>query len=370
MAETATIWSESCGPYLLAYAFAQPGTGLAVGKPWLVIQALYLPDEDDPVPALRTTLLLWSAVIVAGSVLLSLTLAHSLIRPVTRAGEMATAVARGDLSVRIPVRGTDAIAVMSQAVNTMADRLTDKIADLEQANETGRRLVADLEHANETGRRFVSDVAHELRTPTTTLLASAEALQDPATRNEAALLIAPQLRRLAALTENLLEISRMDAGRAELIADHIDIVDLIAEVIADAGVVVSYHGPTELTTTTDPVRLQTILRNLLTNAVQHGAPPLTIGLTHEDPALTVTVHDGGPGVPPDLRDRVFDRFARGDESRHGTSSGLGLAIAAENARLLGGTLTVERDGSTFRLTLPTDGLAPQPRLRDPLGATT
>ena len=64
------------------------------------------------------------------------------------------------------------------------------------------------------------------------------------------------------------------------------------------------------------------------------------------------------------------RFARGDESRHGTSSGLGLAIAAENARLLGGTLTVERDGSTFRLTLPTDGLAPQRRLRDPLGATT
>ncbi len=370
MAETATIWSESCGPYLLAYAFAQPGTGLAVGKPWLVIQALYLPDEDDPVPALRTTLLLWSAVIVAGSVLLSLTLAHSLIRPVTRAGEMATAVARGDLSVRIPVRGTDAIAVMSQAVNTMADRLTDKITDLEQANETGRRLVADLEHANETGRRFVSDVAHELRTPTTTLLASAEALQDPATRNEAALLIAPQLRRLAALTENLLEISRMDAGHAELVTNSIDIVDLIGEVIADAGVVVSYHGPTELTTTTDPVRLQTILRNLLTNAVQHGAPPLTIGLTHVDPALTVTVHDGGPGVPPDLRDRVFDRFARGDESRHGTSSGLGLAIAAENARLLGGTLTVERDGSTFRLTLPTDGLAPQPRLRDPLGATT
>jgi two-component system sensor histidine kinase MtrB len=356
MAETATIWSESCGPYLLAYAFAQPGTSLAAAKPWLVIQALYLPDQDDPVPSLRTTLLLWSAVIVASAALFSLAPARSIVRPVARAGQMAAQVADGDLSVRIPVYGTDDIATMSASINTMADRLTDKITA--------------LEHANETGRRFVSDVAHELRTPSTALLASAEALRDPVTRNEAALLVAPQLRRLAALTEDLLEISRMDAGRAELVADRIDIVDLVAEVIADASTDIAYHGPTELTATTDPVRLQTILRNLLANAIQHGAPPITIRLGHQDHGVTIDVRDGGPGVPPDLRKRVFDRFVRGDESRHGTSSGLGLAIAAENARLLGGTLTVEPDGSTFRLMSPTDGLAPQPRLRDPLGATT
>jgi HAMP domain-containing protein len=127
MAETATIWSESCGPYLLAYAFAQPGTSLAAAKPWLVIQALYLPDQDDPVPSLRTTLLLWSAVIVASAALFSLAPARSIVRPVARAGQMAAQVADGDLSVRIPVYGTDDIATMSASINTMADRLTDKI---------------------------------------------------------------------------------------------------------------------------------------------------------------------------------------------------------------------------------------------------
>ena len=174
------LWTEACGPYQLAYGFAQPGNGVK-GKPWLVVRALYLPNEadDDPVPALRTTLLLWSAAVVAVSALVALTVAGTVIRPVTRAGAMANAVADGDLSVRVPVTGHDDVATMSIAINTTADRLTGQIADLERANETQRR--------------FVSDVAHELRTPTSALLASAEALRDPGSRDQAAALVAPQL---------------------------------------------------------------------------------------------------------------------------------------------------------------------------------
>lgn len=334
-------WSEICGPWVLGFGVILPDTETGAGDPWLVARALYLPDQDDPVPALRDGLLLRSGVIVAGSALLALALAWTVARPVARAGRVATAVADGDLAARIPVRGNDALAVMSDAINAMADRLTGQIADLERANEAQRR--------------FVSDVAHELRTPTAALLASAEALDNPATRGEAATLVGPQLRRLAGLTEDLLEISRMDAGHAAVALDRVDVVDLVAEVIADTDI--GYHGPAELMVTTDPVRLQTILRNLTANAIQHGAPPVTVTLGREGAAVAIDVHDGGPGVPTELRDRVFDRFVRGDESRHGSSSGLGLAIAAENARLLGGTLALAADGSTFRLTLPLPGEA-------------
>lgn len=338
MAGAQTWWAEECGPYLVGYGITRPGTETEPGKPWLVIRAMYLPHQDDPVAGLRTALVLWSAGIITVAGLLSLLVASSVIRPVTDAGAMAKAVANGDLAVRIPVKGNDDVAAMSAAINTMADRLTGQIADLERANETQRR--------------FVADVAHELRTPTTALLASAEALRDPDTRDEAAALVAPQLGRLASLTEDLLEISRMDAGRADVVTGSIDIVDLIDEVIAGANSLVGYLGPAELRLTTDPVRLQTVIRNLVANAAQHGEPPITVTLARDDAGVMIEVHDRGAGVPGVLRDRVFDRFVRGDEARHGSSSGLGLAIAAENARLLGGQLTLEPDRSTFRLTLP------------------
>ncbi|MFT3888369.1 MAG: HAMP domain-containing sensor histidine kinase [Arachnia sp.] len=335
LANSAQSWTEMCGPYLVAFGIAQPGIGSFLGEPWMVVRALYLPAQHDPVPALAVTLVVISVIIVALSALVARRAADTAIRPLTRAGAMADAVATGDLSARIPVEGDDDVATMSRAVNTMADRLTGKIADLERVNEAQRRIV--------------SDVAHELRTPTAALLASAEALRDPRTRDEAAALVAPQLSRLARLTEDLLEISRIDAGRAGLLPARVDLVDLIRDTIAD---VAAFSGPDELWTTTDPIRVQAVLRNLLTNAAQHGAPPTTVTLTSTDDTAIVEVHDGGAGVPVALRDRVFDRFVRGDESRHGSSSGLGLAIAAENARLLGGTLGLADDGVTFRLTLP------------------
>lgn len=332
----AMIWTQRCGQHLMGFGYTEvPEDDGPFG--WLLIYEYRLDRSENPVPGLAVTLGVVSLAVIGVAALVAGGVAVTVVRPVTRAGAMAHAVADGDLSVRIPVTGNDDVAAMSMAVNSMADRLVGQIERLEQANEAQRQ--------------FVADVAHELRTPTTALLASTEALDDPATRDEAAALVAPQLRRLAGLTEDLLEISRMDAGRADVVTDRIDLADLIAEVIADSGAAgqILYLGPPELLLTTDPARLRVVLRNLVANALQHGLSPVTITLAAQERAVTIDVHDCGEGVPPDLRERVFDRFVRGDESRHGNSSGLGLAIAAENARLLGANLELEPDGSTFTL---------------------
>ena len=278
--------------------------------------------------------------VVLGALGLAGILAAMVGGPLSRSREMAEAVAAGRLDVRLPVHGRDEVARMSRAVNAMADRLTGQISELEQANEAQQR--------------FVSNIAHELRTPTAPLLASAEALERPEDQGRGSradrTAAAPARRAHRGPARD----PGMDAGRAHVEPSRIDLMDLVNEVIDDCGrpTDVSLVGCFPLEVSTDPARLRVIVRNLVANALQHGVPPVTIRAESKETSVTVSVTDEGTGVPAALRERVFDRFVRGDEARHGSSSGLGLAIAAENARLLGGTLTLDADGRTFLLTLP------------------
>lgn len=275
---------------------------------------------------------LGALVSVLGALAVSSWLAQRVERPMLEASRSALAIADGSLAARVPVSGDDALATMGTSINRMADSLTGML---------------------ERQRRFTSDVAHELRTPVATLLAASTGLEDRSTRDEAAALVAPQLRRLAALTEDLLEISRLDDGRAELHLDEVDLDALVAaEVTASplAGQVVTTGSAGMLTC--DAPRIALIVRNLLNNAAQHGASPVAIALARTATQVTVSINDSGDGVPEHLRDKVFDRFVRGDASRHGGGSGLGLSLARENARLHGGDLRLSDDGRTFILSLP------------------
>jgi two-component system sensor histidine kinase MtrB len=342
----------------LARESAQPVTRIVNPKlgPQLVIVGQLGPGllfaeayNTDQLNAELSTLRLQLALIAVGVVLVGVLVGLFAARRIQHRVRTAAAAARklgdGELDTRLPVRGRDELADLAGSFNAMAQRLS---ASIEQ-----------LRVKDERQRRFVADVAHDLRTPLASMIAATESLgsQDPADRVRSAELLATQVQRLSTLVEDLLEMSRFDAGVAELRPELVDLEPLVADAVALSasadGIKVVVTG--DVTMTGDPRRLHTIVRNLVTNADRHGARPITItidGTAAEQ--VRIAVADSGPGLPADLAAYVFDRFARGDHARKKTEgSGLGLAIAYENAALHGGRLEVANErGAVFTLTVP------------------
>lgn len=261
----------------------------------------------------------------------------SITRTAASAVRTAERFRGGDMTARMHTGSDDELGAIATSFNAAADELVARLESAE--NSAGRQ------------RRLLSDAAHELRTPTAALLASATALENPETRDEAAVKVAPQLRRLSALTEDLLELSRLDAGRVPVVAEDVDLSALTAEVADESGPDVSAAG-SGVMAHTDPMRVRGIVINLVSNAQRHGRPPVSVTVGRDGDAAFVTVSDCGDGVPVEHREDVFWRFTQLDTSRSTKGAGLGLAIARDNARLLGGELTIDEDGRTFRLTLP------------------
>ncbi|NUR51985.1 MAG: HAMP domain-containing histidine kinase [Hamadaea sp.] len=208
-------------------------------------------------------------------------------------------------------------------------------------------------------RRFTADVAHELRTPVTSLVAAASLLAEQVedlpdgVRRPAELLIGDVVR-LRRLIEELMEISRLDAGREHVTAATVDPLALLRALAAAHDWPVAIDGDT-VGLHTDPRRLERVLANLLANAVEHGAEPIRATVRGDARTVTVVVSDAGPGISPEHLPHVFDRFYQADPARSSQGSGLGLAIAQENARLLGGRVTITSEpgrGTEARLDLP------------------
>jgi two-component system sensor histidine kinase MtrB len=268
---------------------------------------------------------------------------------VGRASRAARAVAEGLLDTRLPVRGRDEFSAWAASFNEMAEALETKLEALSRAQ------------ARE--RRFTADVAHELRTPVTALVAAASLLADqldtlPADARHAAGLLVTDVVRLRRLVEELMEISRLDAGREAVSVRPVDVVALLRGIVDAHGwadrVTVAGAAPA---TGTDPRRLERVLANLLSNAVEHGGGDVRAEVRHTGGSTIVEVIDHGPGIPAEHLPHLFDRFYKVDPSRTGPGSGLGLAIALENARLLGGRLDVSSEvgrGTRVRLELPVD----------------
>ncbi len=329
------------------------------GLPYLVLAGrvpgsaaqlyLFFPEQgiERNLAQLRNTLAAaWLGVLLLAA-LVGRVLARRTLEPVARASEAARLMAGGRLDTRLPAGAADEFGAWAAAFNEMADALEAKIAALSAAQ--AREL------------RFTANVAHELRTPLAALVAGASLLSDQVShlpdpaRRPVELLIA-DVRRLRTLVDELMEISRLDAGSEPVQQRLVDVRSIVAALISARGWAdrVTVDGE-PLTLATDPRRVERILANLVGNAVEHGGRDIRVRTGTDGAHGCVDVADAGPGIPPQHLPHVFERFYKADSARTSAGSGLGLAIALENARLLGGNISVSSDvqrGSVFRLVLP------------------
>ncbi len=247
-----------------------------------------------------TLTVLRQAILSAGTVLLvalaamAYLVSRTIVSPVRRARLTAQSLAAGNLDDRMQVRGTDDFAALATSMNDMAQKLQTQITELE-----------DLSRVQQ---QFVSDVSHELRTPLTTVRMAAELLYEardsfePATSRSAELL-SHELDRFESLLSDLLEISRFDAGAAVLTLDEVDVVEIAAdEVSRQAAFAETQNTELELVASepcvaqVDARRVQRILRNLITNAIEHGeGKPVEVEVAEDEQAVAVVVRDHGVG---------------------------------------------------------------------------
>ena len=303
-------------------------------------------DLRHELAQLRDILLLGGGILVLVAALLGAVLARSTLRPVGRASDAARSLAEGLLETRLPVEGQDEFGAWAQSFNEMAAALEGKISALSAAQ------------ARE--RRFTADVAHELRTPLTALVGEASLLAQhldsmPVEPRRPAELLIADVGRLRTLVEDLMAISRLDAGAESVQAETVELGALARAAVQARG----WDGRVrldadEVVVTSDPRRLEGIVANLVGNALQHGGGEAAVRVGRDGTAAFVEVADQGPGISPEHLPHLFERFYKADPARSGTGTGLGLAIAQENARLLGGRIEVWSEvgkGSRFTLRL-------------------
>jgi two-component system, OmpR family, sensor histidine kinase MtrB len=340
----------------VGYAF-RPGQPrhLVFGSPLpgQEVQAFFfypLGDLDQTLAVLRQVLIGVAVGAVALAAAVGARASRRLVGPVRRASEAARRVADGLLETRLTVEGRDELAALARSFNEMAVALEERIA---------------------RERRFVGDVSHELRTPITTLRASTDYLLQgerelPPSLRRALELLSADVEYLRHLVDDLLEISRVEAGRVQMSWERLNLADLAREVATrrrrasgdDIAVVVEGDAGS-LSILADKQRLERVVVNLVDNAVIHGkGRDVTVRVGADNGHLVLSVEDRGPGIPAGVAPRIFERFFKADPARHrgdGRGSGLGLAIARENAHLHGGEIAVHSvpgRGARFTLRLP------------------
>ncbi|WP_167047138.1 MtrAB system histidine kinase MtrB [Salinibacterium sp. ZJ454] len=339
--------------------------GLVVGTPIEVPTAgqyqLYLvynlQETQETLTFAQQTLGIGGFALVAMIGGIAFVVARFVVSPIRIAAETSRKLASGQLEQRIPEKGEDDIATLARSFNAMADSMQSQITQL----ATLSRLQ----------QRFVSDVSHELRTPLTTIRLAGDVLYnqrddfDPTTARTAELLHT-QVQRFELLLADLLEMSRFDAGVAQLETEPTNLVRLVEDAMESVTPLATAKG-TELRLVApggyfeadvDARRIRRILQNLLGNAIDHGeGEPIDVYVDSDENAVAIAVRDYGIGMSDVEKDRVFDRFWRADPSRQRSTggSGLGLAISLEDTTLHSGWLDVWSEpgaGSCFRLTLP------------------
>ena len=282
-----------------------------------------------------------TAIVVA--LLVTQFLARGMTSPLREMTAAAQAMARGDYTRRVRSTSSDEVGELAHAFNRMAE---------------------DLGDVDRQRRELVANVSHELRTPVSALRAVLENLVDGVMAPDDATLRAAlaQTERLGALVGQLLDLSRVEAGAAELRRSCFPLAEFLGACVGEAelaGRPVEYRidvRPANLHVDADRARLHQVVANLLDNAARHSPPggSVTAQARDEHGTIVLDVIDEGPGIDPRDRERVFDRFHRGGSSGADGGTGLGLAIARWVVDLHGGTIGVAESsrGCDIRVWLP------------------
>ncbi|MFJ8952095.1 ATP-binding protein [Streptomyces sp. NPDC102381] len=321
-----------------------------------------LEPEAKDMGSLAWSLGIATALALVGSALLAQAAATTVLKPVHRLGVAARRLGEGKLDTRLRVSGTDELAELSRTFNKTAENLEKKVADMSSRDESSRRFVADMSHELRTPLTAITAVTEVLEEELDAETGSVDPMIEPAVR-----LVVSETRRLNDLVENLMEVTRFDAGSAKLVLDDVELADQITACI-DARAwldAVELDAERGISARLDPRRLDVILANLIGNALKHGGSPVRVsvrveshGRHGEGSEVVISVRDHGPGIPEDVLPHVFDRFFKASASRpRSEGSGLGLSIAMENARIHGGRISAANSpegGAVFTLHLPRD----------------
>ena len=320
---------------------------------FLIINGRSAPQPADISPLiskLKSTATRVGLVAVFLAILIAILISNRLIRPVKLLTTASQTLSKGDLSARVKVKGNDELAILGRTFNEMAEH---------------------LQYSEERKKALTADVAHELRTPLSVQKAQLEAMQDGIVpMNEENLqTVIDQTNFLARLVEDMRTLALVDAGELQLEIQDVNLPELIQQVIERFQPQAVLHKislkigkvncPDHQFVAADPDRLAQIYSNLISNALQHTPEggKVILSLSEKENTFSSTIQDNGCGIPEASLPFLFERFYRGDKSRSREygSTGLGLSIARNLARVHGGDLSAANfptGGAVFTLVLP------------------
>lgn len=321
-----------------------------------IVGGVYLAESintiDEIIRSTKTSLIVFSALIIVLIGMLSLGMSYIITSPMEEFKAVAKEISKGNFSERINVKGHNEIAQMGETLNYMCD---------------------ELEMLEEKRRKFVSDASHELKTPMAGIklicdsLVSADNL-DPMMVKEFLSDMSDEVDRLTRIVERLLVLTKLDAGGSSLKIEETDVKMLISQVVKkltpiatskDIVMYTNYHDAEIKPILLDYDKMYEAIYNISDNAIKYSPEGgfVHIDVTADDDYMTIKIEDNGPGIPEGERDRIFERFYRLDDSRARDTggTGLGLAITKEAVLMHNGTIEVTNAsevGSIFTIRLP------------------
>ncbi len=332
-----------------AWGSRGPQPVLAVGVPIPSVGATFYElsptsELDSTLRTLGLVLGVFAVLTTVGGAVIGRSASARVVAPLADVATAAASIAAGEMTTRLEPTSDPDLAVIVGSFNAMVEALDERI---------------------QRDARFAADVAHELRSPVTTLMTSLSLLRSAnsqaAGRSSAALdLVDREVKRLYRALEHLLALGRLDAAAASASTECVDVGDLV-----DHALVESHRSPRlvmrepgRLTVRGEKQVLHRALLNLFDNADLHGEGVTSVVLRHVTAGVEVRVVDEGPGVPPEERERIFERFVRVGSRASRPGTGLGLSLVAETVRAGGGRVWCEQTpggGATFVLSLPAAG---------------